>query len=94
PQVGIHASATTIRRGQAVKLTGATAPVRKSVAVYIHILKAGKWQFYASGRTSASGNYAFSIRPPSTGKFTYRTVVAADATYAQGTSIGMAITVR
>jgi bacillolysin len=94
PQVGIHPSAARVARNHSVRFTGGTTPARRSVAVYLHVLQGGKWQFVSSARTAASGTYAIAVPMRTPGRFTYRVVVAGDASYATGTSTGAAITIR
>ncbi|WP_344222436.1 S8 family serine peptidase [Kribbella sancticallisti] len=83
PAITATLAPTAIRLGQVTKFSGYVAPAHYGKPVYLQYYSAKTWRTIASVKLSASGAYAFGIKPATRGSFAYRVLFTADADHAQ-----------
>jgi serine protease len=83
PTVSSVLAPTAIRLGKSTKLSGYVAPAHSGKLVHLQAYSAKTWKTIASVKLSASGAYAFGIKPAARGSFAYRVLFTADADHAQ-----------
>lgn len=79
-------SASSVRRGTTVRLTGRVTPAHPGQSVLRQAYVDGAWRTWATATLSATGTYAFAITSRSPATLTYRVVKPADADHATGVS--------
>ena len=92
PKVTGKASASTVRRGQSVKVTGQVVGKSPGAVVRLLVDRAGKWVTLASTRQSATGTVSFTVPERTSGTLYYR--LYSPATTAFGDSYGPLLTVH
>jgi type VII secretion-associated serine protease mycosin len=93
PTISSVLSPTAIRLGGSTKLSGYVAPAHYGKPVYLQLYANKTWTSIASVKLSASGAYAFGIKPATRGSFAYRVLFTADADHAQAVSPYRIVTV-
>jgi serine protease len=93
PTVSAALSPASIRLGQVTKFSGYVAPAHYGKPVYLQQYGNKVWKSIASVKLSASGAYAFGIKPSIRGKIAYRLWFPADADHAQAFSATKILTV-
>jgi subtilisin family serine protease len=86
PTVSSVLSPTAIKLGKTTKFSGYVAPAHSGKLVYLQFYSAKTWRNIASVKLTASGAYAFGIKPAARGSFAYRVLFTADADHAQALS--------
>jgi hypothetical protein len=86
PSISSTLAPTAIRLGQVTKLSGYVAPAHYGKPVYLQLYTARTWKTLAAVKLSASGAYAFGIKPAARGSYAYRVLFTADADHAQAVS--------
>jgi GH25 family lysozyme M1 (1,4-beta-N-acetylmuramidase) len=77
PTVTAALSATTVKHGGHVTLSGSVAPFARGTKVFREGLVNGTWQIWATTTLGRKGQFSFSIHPKAKSVDTYRIVVAA-----------------
>ena len=93
PTISSVLSPASIRLGGITKLSGYVAPAHYGKPVYLQLYSNKTWKSIASVKLSASGAYAFGIKPATRGSFAYRVLFTADADHAQAVSPYRIVTV-
>nr|WP_275402665.1 S8 family serine peptidase [Streptomyces sp. SID13031] len=86
PTISSVLSPTAIKLGKTTRLSGYVAPAHSGKLVYLQFYSAKTWKNIASVKLSATGAYAFGIKPAARGSFAYRVLFTADADHAQALS--------
>jgi hypothetical protein len=93
PTVGAALSATTVKHGRTVTITGSAAPFVAHQQVQREHLVSGAWRVVASMKLSRQGQFQFRIRPKIKAVDVYRIVVAATKHRGAGHSSKLTLTV-
>lgn len=93
-RVLLAASAHTLRRGSALRLSGRVQPLRPGVRVALELLTRHGWAVVARPRLGANSSFSTVVIPPVSGRYLFRAVVAASPANAAGTSPTVAVFVR
>lgn len=93
PTISAVLSPTTIRLGQASALSGYVGPAHAGQIVYLQQYGSKVWRSIASVKLSASGKYAFGIKPAVRGQVAYRVWFPGDADHAQAVSAYKVLTI-
>lgn len=93
-RVAAKASATTVRRGSTVKITGQVAGKSPGAVVRLQVYRNGYWVTLASARQSATGTVAFSVPERTSGTFSYRLYSPATTAFGRGYSPSMTVHVH
>ena len=92
--VTAKASATKVAVGTSVTITGTVSPSSTGTAVTVQRRSAsGAWRDVAATTTGAGGSVTATVKPTVAGETSYRLLVPASATIAQGASARLVITV-
>jgi hypothetical protein len=86
PTVTSVLSPTAIKLGKTTRFSGVVTPAHSGKLVYLQLYSAKTWKNIASVKLSATGGYAFGIKPAARGSFAYRVLFTADADHAQALS--------
>ncbi|WP_020390436.1 S8 family serine peptidase [Kribbella catacumbae] len=93
PTISATLSPATIRLGQATKFSGYLAPAHYGKPVYLQQYANKTWKSIASVKQSASGAYAFGIKPAIRGQIAYRVWFPGDADHAQAFATNKILTI-
>ncbi|SCE80874.1 type VII secretion-associated serine protease mycosin [Micromonospora mirobrigensis] len=93
PVVYANLSRTSFALGGSATLSGSVAPAHAGQAVYLQRLVSGVWKTETSKALSSTSAYAFSIKPPARGTYSYRVYKPADSDHAAGYSPTRTVTV-
>lgn len=93
PAVSATLSASNVRLGTSVTLTGTVRPTHAGQVVQRQQLVGGAWTTLATTTLSSTGTYSFPVKALSTGTKTYRIVNPADSDHLPGTSSTKTLTV-
>jgi hypothetical protein len=91
PLISATQSASTVRLGQAVTLSGKVVPNRSGKTVAIQRYGSGTWTTIGTRVLSSSSTYSIVVKPAVRGKTLYRVVLVGDATFA--TAVSRTVTV-
>lgn len=91
--ISLTASASTLRRGHALSLSGRVEPKRAS-GVWLQRYVGGRWTILRYQFSGPTGAYVFSYTPVEPGVYVLRTYVAASPTAGDGTSSTRKVVVR
>lgn len=92
--VTAKASATKVAVGTPVTITGTVSPSSAGIAVTVQRRSAsGAWRDVSATTTGAGGSVTATVKPTVAGETSYRLLVPASATIAQGVSARLVITV-
>jgi hypothetical protein len=91
--ISLTASASTLRRGHALSLSGTVEPKRAS-GVWLQRYAGGRWTVQRYQFSGPTGAYVFSYTPVEPGLYVLRTYVAASPTAGDGTSSTRKVIVR
>ena len=86
-------SASTIRHGQAITLTGTVSPNHAGQKVYLQRLVDGAWKTAATATLTSTSGYTLRATPPTKGRLTYRAYKSADRDHAASGSANQTINV-
>jgi hypothetical protein len=92
-RVSARKSASTIRYGQTITVTGTVNPNHAGQRVYLQRLVSGAWKTAATATLSSSSGYILRAKPPTRGKLTYRVYKSADRDHLASASAKQTITV-
>ena len=93
-RVLLAASAHTLRRGSALRLTGRVQPLRPGVRVALELLTRHGWAVVARPRLGVNSGFQTVVIPPVAGRYLFRVVAAATPANAVGISPTVAVLVR
>jgi hypothetical protein len=93
PTISATLSPTAIRLGQVAALSGYVAPAHAGQTVYLQQYGSKVWKSIASVKLSASGKYAFGIKPAVRGQIAYRVWFPAGADHAQAFTANKILTI-
>ncbi|MGW2938002.1 Ig-like domain-containing protein [Streptomyces sp. NPDC001156] len=94
PKLTAKASATSVRRGATVKITGQVAGKSPGAVVRLQVSRNGKWVTLATARQSSTGTVAFSVPERTGGTFYYRLYSPATTAFLAGNSPSVTVHVR
>lgn len=94
PTVTAAFSASNVRLGTSVSLSGVVTPAHPGQQVTRQQLVNGTWTTLATTTLSPSGTYTFTVKPTSRGTKTYRVVKSADGDHLTGTSLTRTVVTR
>lgn len=92
--MGAALSASTVTRGQTVRVRGTVTPNHRNQTVYLQRLDGSSWRTIGTVRLSSSSGYPFSVRVTARGSWRYRVVKPADGDHVIGTSGMLSLRVR
>ncbi len=93
PTVSAALAPASIRLGQASAFSGYVTPAHAGQTVYLQQYGSKVWKSIASVKLSASGKYAFGIKPAIRGQIAYRVWFPGDADHAQAFTANKILTV-
>jgi type VII secretion-associated serine protease mycosin len=93
PTISATLSPASIRLSQVTKFSGYVAPAHDGKPVYLQQYGNRTWKSIASVKLSASGAYAFGIKPAVRGQIAYRVWFPADADHAQAFTVNKILTI-
>ncbi|MGZ0151800.1 S8 family serine peptidase [Kribbella sp. WER1] len=93
PTISAVLSPASVRLGQASALSGYVGPAHAGQAVYLQQYGSKVWKSVASVKLSASGKYAFGIKPTVRGQIAYRVWFPGDADHAQAYTVNKILTI-
>ena len=94
-KVTARRSATRLRAGQSVTISGRVTPNHHGQRVYLQRrLLSGRWGTAKTAVLSRTSGYRLKVRPPVKGRLAYRVLKPADRGHRTGTSPVLTITVR
>jgi hypothetical protein len=91
--VNARKSASTIRYGQTITVTGTVNPNHAGQRVYLQRLVSGAWKTAATATLSSTSGYTLRAKPPTKGKLTYRIYKSADRDHLASASAKQTVTV-
>ncbi|MFD3452765.1 hypothetical protein ACFWVC_11320 [Streptomyces sp. NPDC058691] len=94
PKLTAKASATKVRRGTTVKITGQVAGKSPNAVVRLQVYRDGQWSTLATARQSATGTVAFSVPERTKGTFSYRLHSPATTAFAASDSRSLTVHVN
>jgi len=77
PEITFAMSASTVRVGSSVRLTGTTVGIPAGETLYRQGYWSGRWHTWDTTQVSDTGTYSFTIRPTTKAVNVYRLYVAA-----------------
>jgi hypothetical protein len=93
-RVTARRSASTVRAGQTLTVTGAVGPNHRGQRVYLQRLAGGRWRTVATTTLTSASGYRLRVRPSVRGRLSYRVLKSADRDHLSGTSQRLPVTVR
>ncbi|TDW21642.1 S8 family serine peptidase [Kribbella kalugense] len=93
PTISATLAPAAIRLGQAAAISGYVAPAHAGQTVYLQQYGSKVWKSIASVKLSASGKYAFGIKPAVRGQVAYRVWFPGDADHAQAFTANKILTI-
>ena len=93
PTISATLAPASIRLGSVTKFSGYLAPAHTGKLVYLQQYGNKVWKSIASVKLSASGAYAFGIKPAIRGQIAYRVWFPADADHTQAYTVNKILTV-
>jgi hypothetical protein len=93
PTLSATLAPAAIRLGQAAAISGYVAPVHAGQTVYLQQYGSKVWKSVASVKLSASGKYAFGIKPAVRGQVAYRVWFPGDADHARAFTANKILTI-
>jgi subtilisin family serine protease len=93
PTISATLTPTTIPLGKIVSLSGYVTPAHSGKPVYLQQYGNKVWTSIASYKQTATGKYAFSMKPAARGQIAYRVWFPADADHAQAFSASKVVTI-
>ncbi len=92
-KVTARKSASTIRHGQAITITGTVSPNHAGQKAYLQRLVDGAWKTAATTTLTSTSGYTLRATPPTRGRLTYRVYKSADRDHAASGSAKQTINV-
>jgi hypothetical protein len=92
-RVSARKSAGTIRRGQAITVTGTVSPNHAGQRVYLQRLVSGAWKTATTATLSSTSGYTLRAKPPVKGRLIYRVYKSADRDHLASASAKQTVTV-
>jgi hypothetical protein len=92
-RVSARKSAGTIRRGQAITVTGTVSPNHAGQRVYLQRLVSGAWKTATTATLSSTSGYTLRAKPPVKGRLIYRIYKSADRDHLASASAKQTVTV-
>jgi hypothetical protein len=92
-KVTARKSASTIRHGQAITVTGTVSPNHAGQKAYLQRLVGGAWKTAATTTLTSTSGYTLRATPPTRGRLTYRVYKSADRDHAASGSAKQTINV-
>ena len=86
-------SATTVKLGGSVKLTGKVTPAHPGATVTLQWLDGTSWRNMTTAKLSVTSAYTFTIKPTKKGSISYRVHMATDAEHTAAASPARALAV-
>jgi serine protease len=93
PTISATLAPASIRLGQATAFSGYVAPAHAGQLVYLQQYGSKLWKSIASVKLSASGKYAFGVKPAVRGQIAYRVWFPGDADHAQAFTANKIVTI-
>jgi hypothetical protein len=91
--VSARKSASTIRYGQTITVTGTVSPNHAGQRVYLQRLVSAAWKTAATATLSSTSGYSLRAKPLTKGKLTYRVYKSADRDHLASASAKQTVTV-
>ncbi|WP_427889924.1 S8 family serine peptidase [Kribbella sp. GL6] len=93
PTISATLSPASVRLGQASAVSGYVGPAHAGQVVYLQQYGSKVWKSVASVKLSASGKYAFGIKPTVRGQIAYRVWFPGDADHAQAYTVNKVLSI-
>jgi hypothetical protein len=93
-RVAARKSASTIRYGQTITVTGTVSPNHAGQRVLLQRLVSGAWKTAATATLTRGSGYTVRAKPPTKGRLLYRVYKSADTDHVAGASASQSVTVR
>jgi hypothetical protein len=79
PKITLSTSAGTALLGSSSRLSGVVTPAHSGQAIVLQQYVSGAWKTVTSTKLTSTGGYAFTVKPASSGAFSYRVLKPADS---------------